>query len=74
MTNYTPNKSPASIRQYQYPTPNLEDYPAPNPEDEIRRRAHELYEQRGREDGHDIEDWLRAEEEVTQKRSLRMAA
>jgi len=31
---------------------------------EIRCRAYELYEQRGREDGHDLEDWLRAETEV----------
>lgn len=37
----------------------------PNLEEEIRRRAHELYEERGREDGHDIEDWLRAEAEIT---------
>lgn len=35
-------------------------------EDRIRRRAYELYEQRKREDGHDMEDWLCAEvEEVT---------
>ena len=33
--------------------------------EQIRRRAYELYEQRGREDGHEVEDWLRAEEEVT---------
>ena len=31
----------------------------------IRRRAYALYEQRGREDGHDIDDWLRAEVELT---------
>jgi Protein of unknown function (DUF2934) len=30
----------------------------------IRRRAYELYEQRGRKDGHAMEDWLRAESEV----------
>ena len=24
-------------------------------------RAYQLYEQRGREDGHDLDDWLRAE-------------
>lgn len=30
----------------------------------IRRRAYELYEKRGREDGHAEEDWLRAEAEV----------
>jgi hypothetical protein len=27
----------------------------------IRQRAHELYEARGREEGHDLEDWLQAE-------------
>ena len=33
--------------------------------EQIRRRAYELYEERGREGGHEIEDWLRAESEVT---------
>lgn len=32
--------------------------------DEIRVRAYELYEQRGRQDGCDHEDWIRAEEEI----------
>lgn len=36
-------------------------------EDEIRRRAYELYEARGREDGHELEDWLQAKEEVTRR-------
>lgn len=45
------------------------DKPAPpttrfNLEEQIRIRAFELYEERGREDGHDLEDWLRAEAEV----------
>lgn len=35
-----------------------------NVEDEIRRRAYELYEQRGYVSGHDHEDWLLAEREV----------
>jgi hypothetical protein len=30
----------------------------------IARRAHEIYEQRGRRDGEDLNDWLRAEAEV----------
>jgi hypothetical protein len=30
----------------------------------IRQRAYELYEKRGREDGHAEEDWLDAEAEV----------
>jgi len=33
-------------------------------EAEIRRRAYELYEQRGRMDGHELDDWLQAEAEV----------
>jgi DUF2934 family protein len=41
-------------------------------EEHIRRRAYELYQQRGGEHGSDLEDWLRAEAEVralTGKRS-----
>ena len=33
-------------------------------QEQIRQRAYELYEQRGREDGHDLDDWLAAESEV----------
>jgi Protein of unknown function (DUF2934) len=32
--------------------------------DEIARLAFSLYESRGRQDGHHIEDWLRAEQEL----------
>ena len=42
-------------------------------EHQIRLRAQELYEARGREDGHELDDWLRAEEEITQKK-VRTAA
>lgn len=34
-------------------------------QEKIRQRAYELYELRGREDGHDFDDWLTAESEVT---------
>jgi hypothetical protein len=37
-------------------------------EDLVRARAYRFYEERGREDGHDIEDWLRAEAEVIGKK------
>jgi hypothetical protein len=30
----------------------------------VAHRAYELYEARGRQDGRDIEDWLRAEQEL----------
>ena len=33
--------------------------------EQIRRRAHEIYEQRNRTEGHDLEDWLQAEAELT---------
>ncbi len=33
-------------------------------EEEVRRRAYEIYEARGRQDGSAVEDWIRAEQEV----------
>ncbi|MGA8619545.1 MAG: DUF2934 domain-containing protein [Candidatus Sulfotelmatobacter sp.] len=38
-----------------------------NLEDEIRRRAYELYQQRGFGSGSEAEDWLAAEREVRQR-------
>ncbi len=38
-------------------------------EEYIRLRAYQLYEQRGRQDGHDREDWFQAEAEVFGKPS-----
>jgi hypothetical protein len=31
---------------------------------QIQQRAYELYEQRGRKQGHDLDDWLQAEYEI----------
>ena len=41
-----------------------------NPPDqsEVARRAYELYESRGGESGHDLEDWLQAEREINEHR------
>jgi uncharacterized membrane protein len=36
--------------------------------EQIQARAYELYLERGREDGHDLEDWLSAEKELSQRR------
>jgi hypothetical protein len=36
--------------------------------EEIARIAYAYWETRDREDGHDVEDWLLAEEEVTRRR------
>jgi hypothetical protein len=38
-------------------------------EAEIRTRAYELYEQRGGEPGHELDDWLEAESELMQKKA-----
>ena len=37
-------------------------------EHQIRLRAYELYEARGREDGHELEDWFSAKEELAIKK------
>jgi Protein of unknown function (DUF2934) len=40
----------------------------PDIQEQIRLRAFALYEQRGRE-GFELEDWLQAESEVTQRKT-----
>jgi hypothetical protein len=40
-------------------------------EDAIRRRAQQLFEQRGRIPGHEVEDWLRAEAELRRESASR---
>lgn len=40
---------------------------------DIARRAYELYCERGREDGHDVEDWLNAERDLRVPRSVTAA-
>ena len=35
-------------------------------QDQIRVRAFQLYEQRGKDDGRDLDDWLQAEAELSQ--------
>lgn len=43
--------------------------PVSNLEQKIRERAYELYETRGREHGHDLDDWLTAESELNARRT-----
>ena len=54
------------IRESQESSPDL---PSAEQLDEIRRRAYELYEARGGEEGHDLEDWNQAEAEILGNRS-----
>ncbi len=43
-------------------------------EEDIRHLAYQLYDLRGREDGHDLDEWLRAEEELKRQQSRTAAA
>lgn len=43
-------------------------------QEQIRRRAYELYEQRGRGDGFALDDWLQAESELTESKAKRATA
>jgi hypothetical protein len=38
--------------------------------DDVQRRAYELYEQRGRQEGRDWDDWLQAEREIRAEESI----
>ena len=46
----------------------------PSVEDKIRQRAYELFEARGGAEGHELDDWLRAEEEIKDSTSKALAA
>jgi hypothetical protein len=46
----------------------------PELQEQIRHRAYELYEQRGRDDGHELDDWLQAESELTKQKAKTVAA
>jgi hypothetical protein len=49
------------------------DIPAPfELEGEIRQRAYEIWEERGRIPGHEQEDWIRAEREVHARHDLQL--
>jgi hypothetical protein len=41
------------------------------PRDIVAQRAYALFEERGREPGRDVDDWLRAEHEVEEARRRR---
>jgi len=65
------NKDPGTKRASA-----VHDLPADLPADidaVIRRRAYELYEACGRVDGHELDDWLRAEEEIKQQKTHAIA-
>ena len=62
------SSKPRTSRQTKQPSTEVgrEEGSEVNParEQDIRRRAYELYLERGEEPGHDLEDWLQAEREL----------
>jgi hypothetical protein len=53
-----------AVMTMNFPKPSLEMGSLELTEEYIRLRAYHFFEERGREHGHDLEDWLRAEEEI----------
>ena len=47
-----------------FPHPSLDKGSLELTEEYIRLRAYQLFEERGYEHGHDLEDWLQAEAEI----------
>jgi Protein of unknown function (DUF2934) len=60
----------SQYRNPMHPTEKPRSAPSDVLVDEIRCRAYELYQQRGGEDNHAVEDWLRAEEEISQNQNM----
>ena len=65
---------PAPATPTRFMTTNPTTSSSSDLQEQIRRRAYELYEERGKDHGNDLADWLRAESEVTRQRSKAMAA
>jgi len=61
-----PNQTPTNVTKSP---PNLQE----QIQEQIRLRAYGLYEQRGKE-GHELENWLQAESELTQQKAKTVAA
>jgi hypothetical protein len=55
-------------------TPTQVTKSTPDVQEQIRLRAYELYEQREKDGGHELDDWLQAEKEVTQQEAKTVAA
>ncbi len=64
-----PAKRPVAVLKPKSPAEDLARM-----QEEIRRRAYQLYEERGGQHGFDQDDWLRAEAEVRARFGVRSAS
>jgi len=53
-----------SSQKVEQASPAIQVSKADRDYERISRRAYELYEQRGRQEGRDLEDWLKAEQQL----------
>jgi hypothetical protein len=63
-TSHFPRKPTGDARHEPVSQHNLVTQRRPTQE-EIASRAYEIYLARGQEDGHDVDDWVQAEQELT---------
>ena len=63
-TSRNNSKTSASVSEITLVADSKRNVSPISVEEEIRRRAYELYEQRGRHPGYEHDDWLTAEREV----------
>lgn len=78
-TNNPTNKQVITMPEAGSITPVRKTVSLSNPaplelEDQIRRRAYEIYEERGRTPGLETEDWVRAEHEVLSRKARSQSA
>ena len=66
--------SPEPRKKFEVVKPEPRRVVPINLEDEIRRRAYELYQQRGGAPGSEAQDWLAAEREVRQRYKQQQSA
>ena len=52
------------------PTPNKSE----SREDMVRKRAYEIYERNGKQEGNELDDWLQAEIEVLEEDAIKETA
>jgi len=75
---YPPRRKPDDEAATTIPTVRMVSTRAPEAatllQEQIRRRAYELYKQHGSNDGHDLDDWLQAECEVTRLKAKAVTA
>src|SRR5207302_9088608 len=57
-------RTPAALEAADSDGTRAEEAASAAPRDQIERRAYELYEERGKENDRDQDDWLRAEREL----------